>query len=53
MPALLETQADSELAPVRDAPIARANVFAGGPPLNDDCTLVVGRSGSSTDAMKK
>jgi Stage II sporulation protein E (SpoIIE) len=39
-PALLEAQADSELASVRDALIERASAFSGGPLLTDDRTLM-------------
>jgi sigma-B regulation protein RsbU (phosphoserine phosphatase) len=41
LPALLEAQADSELASVRDALIERASAFSSGPLLTDDCTLMV------------
>ena len=48
MPALLEAQADSALAGVRDTLIERANFFAGGSPLND-----VALSWSEVIAMMK
>jgi serine phosphatase RsbU (regulator of sigma subunit) len=41
LPALLEAEAEMELASVRDALIQRATAFSGGPLLTDDCTLMV------------
>jgi len=41
LPALLEAQADAELATVRDVLVERATAFSGGPLLIDDCTLMV------------
>src|SRR5271155_5020809 len=37
LPALLEAQADAELASVRDVLVERATAFSGGPLLIDDC----------------
>jgi serine phosphatase RsbU (regulator of sigma subunit) len=41
LPALLEAQADAELASVRDVLVESATAFSGGPLVIDDCTLMV------------
>ena len=39
--AFLEARADGDLGSVRDALVERVTAFAGGPLLNDDCTLMI------------